>query len=209
MAALETPPAPRRDRGRPSWVIPRWGWRVWRLGRQGDRSAPQPRASSCPTFASWPMPLPAHWRVRPCRGQARSGDGGPCRGAGLHARWPGLGSACSSTAMAYHQAQEWQPLSRVLLAARADLVLGRPSVCHASETWIKRLHRASLALCDGRGRQFESGQTKKRAPSAGWELCQIECVYRLYQNPHRWRADVSLPAFAWACSAQWLSPCCV
>ncbi len=66
------------------------------------------------------------------------------------------------------------------------------------EFWIQR-HRQALpaAVWIGVGGSFDIwAGIKQRAP-AGWRAHQLEWLYRLYQEPWRWRRMLALPRFAW------------
>jgi N-acetylglucosaminyldiphosphoundecaprenol N-acetyl-beta-D-mannosaminyltransferase len=66
------------------------------------------------------------------------------------------------------------------------------------ETWIQRLPGRRGGLWMGVGGSFDVwAGTKKRAPNWMGAL-QIEWLYRLVQEPSRWRRMLSLPRFAWA-----------
>ncbi|MCT0200167.1 WecB/TagA/CpsF family glycosyltransferase [Synechococcus sp. CS-1325] len=96
----------------------------------------------------------------------------------------------------YQSDQAWNALERDLLAARPDLVLAALGVPR-QEIWIQRLHQGQPGLWMGVGGSFDVwAGTKKRAPNWMGAL-QIEWLFRLYQEPHRWRRMLSLPAFAW------------
>lgn len=66
------------------------------------------------------------------------------------------------------------------------------------EFWIaKHRHLCPHAIWVGVGGSFDIwAETKTRAPK--W-LCDnnLEWVYRLYQEPWRWRRMLALPQFAW------------
>ena len=95
----------------------------------------------------------------------------------------------------YQPAEVWPELERQLLSLKPDLVLAALGVPR-QETWISRLHRDQPGLWMGVGGSFDvwSGQ-KKRAPRWMGTL-QIEWLYRLIQEPSRWRRMLSLPRFA-------------
>lgn len=97
----------------------------------------------------------------------------------------------------YQPAEVWPELERQLLALQPDLVLAALGVPR-QETWIARLRCDQTGLWMGVGGSFDvwSGQ-KKRAPRWMGTL-QIEWLYRLLQEPSRWRRMLSLPKFALA-----------
>jgi N-acetylglucosaminyldiphosphoundecaprenol N-acetyl-beta-D-mannosaminyltransferase len=66
------------------------------------------------------------------------------------------------------------------------------------ETWIADLPGRDAGLWMGVGGSFDVwAGVKKRAPRWMGAL-QIEWLYRLWQEPSRWRRMLALPAFAWA-----------
>jgi len=155
------------------------------------------------------MPLLRHWRVRPLVGASPVVMAALVRAACTRAgrAWDSLVFSSVATT-----AQEWQPCEQGLLGCQARSGAGSPGVPR-QETWDPTPAfggRPGLWMgwaayrCLGRG-------PKKRSPRSGWELCRSNCVlYRLYQEPHRWRAGcLSLPAFAGPVAPRWLSPCCV
>jgi len=97
----------------------------------------------------------------------------------------------------FHAPEAWPELEQQLLALKPDLVLAALGVPR-QETWIQRLHQHQSGLWMGVGGSFDvwSGQ-KKRAPQWMGAL-QIEWLYRLLQEPSRWRRMLALPQFAWA-----------
>ncbi len=66
------------------------------------------------------------------------------------------------------------------------------------EFWIQA-HRASLprAIWIGVGVSFDIWAGFKQRAPAGWRAHQLEWLYRLYQEPWRWRRMLVLPRFAW------------
>ena len=101
------------------------------------------------------------------------------------------------TVHGYLDASAWPPIEDSLRSLRPDLVLVALGVPR-QETWSLRLRQGQPGLWMGVGGSFDvwSG-TKKRAPAWMGRL-QIEWLYRLLQEPARWRRMLSLPAFAWA-----------
>jgi len=96
----------------------------------------------------------------------------------------------------YQPAEAWPGLEQQLLAARPDLVLAALGVPR-QETWIQKLPGRSGGLWMGVGGSFDVwAGVKKRAP-AWMGALQIEWLYRLIQEPSRWRRMLSLPKFAW------------
>lgn len=97
----------------------------------------------------------------------------------------------------YQEAAAWPELERQLLALHPDLVLVALGVPR-QETWIHGLAGRRSGLWMGVGGSFDVwAGSKKRAP--GWMgRLQIEWLYRLVQEPSRWRRMLALPRFTWA-----------
>jgi len=108
---------------------------------------------------------------------------------------PGL--ALAYAIHGYEDPDAWPGIEAELQQAHLDLVLVALGVPR-QETWIQRLHQGQPGLWMGVGGSFDvwSG-TKKRAPLWMGRL-QIEWLYRLIQEPSRWRRMLALPAFALA-----------
>jgi N-acetylglucosaminyldiphosphoundecaprenol N-acetyl-beta-D-mannosaminyltransferase len=101
------------------------------------------------------------------------------------------------TAHGYQSSESWPGLERQLLDAQPALVLAALGVPR-QETWIADLPGRTGGLWMGVGGSFDVwAGVKKRAPSWMGAL-QIEWLYRLWQEPSRWRRMLALPAFAWA-----------
>jgi N-acetylglucosaminyldiphosphoundecaprenol N-acetyl-beta-D-mannosaminyltransferase len=114
--------------------------------------------------------------------------------ARLEAEIPALQVAFS--VHGYQSAQAWPALEDALLAARPDLVLVALGVPR-QETWIAALGGRRGGLWMGVGGSFDVwAGVKKRAPIWMGAL-RIEWLYRLIQEPRRWRRMLALPAFAW------------
>ena len=97
----------------------------------------------------------------------------------------------------YQDAAAWPELERQLLALRADLVLVALGVPR-QETWIHGLAGRRSGLWMGVGGSFDVwAGTKKRAPAWMGRL-HIEWLYRLLQEPSRWRRMLALPRFTLA-----------
>ncbi|MBM5828382.1 MAG: WecB/TagA/CpsF family glycosyltransferase [Cyanobacteria bacterium M_surface_7_m2_040] len=97
----------------------------------------------------------------------------------------------------YQSAEAWPELERQLLQARPDLVLVALGVPR-QETWVAGLAPRRSGLWMGVGGSFDVwAGVKQRAPRWMCRL-QIEWLYRLVQEPQRWRRMLALPAFAWA-----------
>jgi N-acetylglucosaminyldiphosphoundecaprenol N-acetyl-beta-D-mannosaminyltransferase len=88
-------------------------------------------------------------------------------------------------------------LRQQLPRLQPDLVLVALGVPR-QETWISRLPQRRGGLWMGVGGSFDVwAGTKKRAPRWMGAL-QVEWLYRLVQEPHRWRRMLALPQFALA-----------
>ncbi|MEB3266746.1 MAG: WecB/TagA/CpsF family glycosyltransferase [Cyanobacteriota bacterium] len=95
----------------------------------------------------------------------------------------------------YQSAEAWPALEQRLRDLRPDLVLAALGVPR-QELWIQAQPRPLGGLWMGVGGSFDvwSG-AKKRAP--GWMgALNVEWLYRLIQEPRRWRRMLALPAFA-------------
>jgi N-acetylglucosaminyldiphosphoundecaprenol N-acetyl-beta-D-mannosaminyltransferase len=97
----------------------------------------------------------------------------------------------------YQNPEQWPGIEQQLQQAQPDLVLVALGVPR-QETWIQRLHQGQPGLWMGVGGSFDvwSG-VKQRAPEWMGRF-QIEWLYRLIQEPSRWRRMLALPAFALA-----------
>lgn len=101
------------------------------------------------------------------------------------------------SAHGYQDASAWPALEERLLACRPDLVLVALGVPR-QETWIQGLAGRRSGLWMGVGGSFDVwAGSKTRAPAWMGRL-QIEWLYRLLQEPSRWRRMLALPRFAWA-----------
>jgi N-acetylglucosaminyldiphosphoundecaprenol N-acetyl-beta-D-mannosaminyltransferase len=97
----------------------------------------------------------------------------------------------------YQEAAAWPELEQQLLALQPDLVLVALGVPR-QETWIHSLAAQRRGLWMGVGGSFDVwAGTKKRAPLWMGRL-HIEWLYRLVQEPSRWRRMLALPRFTWA-----------
>jgi N-acetylglucosaminyldiphosphoundecaprenol N-acetyl-beta-D-mannosaminyltransferase len=171
-------------------VIPDGAGVVWALGRQGVRVRRQPGIE-----LAWA--LLEHAAAHGCRvALVGASPAVMDRLQGLLAeRLPGL-----EVVLAVHgfqPAAAWPALEQQLLRAAPDLVLVALGVPR-QETWIQGLCGRSGGLWMGVGGSFDVwAGVKKRAP--GWMgALHIEWLYRLLQEPQRWRRMLALPAFTWA-----------
>ena len=171
-------------------VIPDGAGVVWALGRQGFRVRRAPGIELARRLLEHAA---SHcWRVALVGASPEVMDTLVAR---LRRELPGLDLVIASHG--YLQAAEWPELERRLLAARPDLVLAALGVPR-QETWIRGLAGRSGGLWMGVGGSFDVwAGTKKRAPK--WmRALQIEWLYRLVQEPTRWRRMLALPEFAGA-----------
>ena len=94
----------------------------------------------------------------------------------------------------YQAPEAWPGVEAELKALKPDLVLVALGVPR-QETWSERVAAGQNGLWMGVGGSFDVwAGIKKRAP--GW-MCrmQLEWLYRLMQEPARWRLMLSLSAF--------------
>jgi N-acetylglucosaminyldiphosphoundecaprenol N-acetyl-beta-D-mannosaminyltransferase len=97
----------------------------------------------------------------------------------------------------FQPAEAWPGLEQQLLQLQPDLVLAALGVPR-QETWIRQMREGQPGLWMGVGGSFDvwSGN-KTRAPRWMGAL-HIEWLYRLLQEPSRWRRMLSLPRYALA-----------
>lgn len=171
-------------------VIPDGAGVVWALARQGVRVRRSPGIELA-------ADLLAHaervgWRVALVGASPQVMEGLLER---LSQRHPALQLVL--TVHGFQEADAWPGIERTLVSRRPDLVLVALGVPR-QETWSLRLRQGQPGLWMGVGGSFDvwSG-SKKRAPAWMGRL-QIEWLYRLVQEPARWRRMLALPAFAWA-----------
>ena len=171
-------------------VIPDGAGVVWALGRQGVRVRRSPGIEMAHN-------LLAHgarqgWRVALVGASPSVMEELQRRLPQLH---PGLHLVLALHG--FQPAEVWPELERQLQELKPDLVLAALGVPR-QETWIERLHQGQPGLWMGVGGSFDvwSGQ-KKRAPLWMGAL-RIEWLYRLIQEPSRWRRMLTLPEFALA-----------
>ena len=107
---------------------------------------------------------------------------------------PGLPLVFS--AHGYQPPDAWPALETRLKAEAPDLVLLALGVPR-QETWARRVRQGQPGLWMGVGGSFDVwAGAKKRAPR--WmSRFQVEWLYRLVQEPSRWRRMLSLPTFVW------------
>ncbi len=168
-------------------VIPDGAGVVWALSRQGVRVLRSPGIELAWSLLSYAARH--HWRV------ALIGAA-PAVMESLRqilpAKHPGLDLVM--TVDGYQSAERWPGLESELLKLKPDLVLVALGVPR-QETWSARLSEDASGLWMGVGGSFDVwAGTKKRAPAWMGRL-QIEWLYRLIQEPSRWRRMLCLPGF--------------
>jgi N-acetylglucosaminyldiphosphoundecaprenol N-acetyl-beta-D-mannosaminyltransferase len=189
MAALEDPALGDVIRAA-ELVIPDGAGVVWALGRQGHRVRRSPGIELADRLLV--EAAERGWRVALVGASPAVMERLRER---LLQRLPAL--RLVATVHGYQPAEAWAGLEEALQASQPDLVLAALGVPR-QETWIQRLHQGQGGLWMGVGGSFDVwAGTKKRAPSWMGAL-QIEWLYRLIQEPSRWRRMLALPAFAWA-----------
>ncbi|MCP9927391.1 WecB/TagA/CpsF family glycosyltransferase [Cyanobium sp. CH-040] len=171
-------------------VIPDGAGVVWALGRQGHRVRRAPGIELARRLLE--HGAERHWRVALVGASPAVMEQLLAR---LRAEIPALQVAFSSHG--YQPPEAWPGLEDRLLAARPDLVLVALGVPR-QETWIRGLASRRSGLWMGVGGSFDVwAGVKKRAP-AWMGALRIEWLYRLIQEPRRWRRMLALPVFAWA-----------
>jgi N-acetylglucosaminyldiphosphoundecaprenol N-acetyl-beta-D-mannosaminyltransferase len=94
----------------------------------------------------------------------------------------------------YSDPEAWPDLEKRLFLMRPDLVLVALGVPR-QELWIQGLPHPLLGIWMGVGGSFDVwAGTKKRAPLWMGKV-HLEWLYRLIQEPSRWRRMLALPAF--------------
>lgn len=171
-------------------IIPDGAGVVWALARQGVRVARSPGIELAWTLLAYAA---AHqWSVALV---GASPEVMTRLQQVLPERLPGLRLLLCVDG--YRPAQEWPRLEHELQQLNPDLVLVALGVPR-QETWSQRVHPGCTGLWMGVGGSFDVwAGTKKRAPQWMGRL-QIEWLYRLIQEPSRWRRMLAIPAFVWA-----------
>jgi N-acetylglucosaminyldiphosphoundecaprenol N-acetyl-beta-D-mannosaminyltransferase len=186
MAALADPALGAAIRGA-DLVIPDGAGVVWALGRQGIRVR---RAPGIELARQLLEHAASHgWRVALVGASPQVLDQ-LCHK--LVKEIPGL-----QLVMAIHgysDPRAWPDLERRLLSMRPDLTLVALGVPR-QERWIQSLPHPLFGLWMGVGGSFDVwAGTKKRAPRWMGRI-HLEWLYRLLQEPARWRRMLALPAF--------------
>jgi N-acetylglucosaminyldiphosphoundecaprenol N-acetyl-beta-D-mannosaminyltransferase len=171
-------------------VIPDGAGVVWALARQGHRVRRSPGIELARQLLEHAARV--GWRVALVGASPAVMETLRQR---LPAEIPGLQLAL--TIHGFQAPDLWPALEAELCQAQPELVLVALGVPR-QETWTQRLHRGQPGLWMGVGGSFDvwSGQ-KRRAPAWMGRL-QIEWLYRLIQEPSRWRRMLALPAFVLA-----------
>ena len=116
-------------------------------------------------------------------------------GAALQARYPGLRVA--GVRSGFFKPEESVSIADAIRASGADLLfvgLGSPR----QEFWLADNLKATGAGAGiGVGGSFDviAGRVE-RAPEL-WRRLNLEWLYRLVKEPHRWRRQLALPHFVW------------
>ena len=97
----------------------------------------------------------------------------------------------------YLSKEDWPELEANLCELNPDLVLVALGVPR-QELWTQRLNAIQTGVWMGVGGSFDVwAGLKERAPK--WtSRFQLEWLYRLLQDPSRWRRYLALPKFVWA-----------
>ena len=171
-------------------VIPDGAGVVWALSRQGVRVVRSPGIELAWTLLGYAA---AHgWRVALL---GASPEVMEILRDKLPTTFPGLNLVLAVDG--YQPEAAWSAIEAELSQQSPDLVLVALGVPR-QETWSHQKQPGASGLWMGVGGSFDvwAGQ-KQRAP--GW-MCrlQLEWLYRLIQEPSRWRRMLVLPAFVWA-----------
>ena len=163
---------------------------VWALGRQGYRLPRSPGIELARQLLQ--QAASRGWRV------ALVGAAPPVMAElaeRLPVEIPGLQLAF--TVHGYQPPEAWPGITQALLETDPDLVLVALGVPR-QETWIADLAGRRRGLWMGVGGSFDVWAGVKRRAPAWMGRLQIEWLYRLLQEPQRWRRMLALPRFAWA-----------
>lgn len=171
-------------------VIPDGAGVVWALRRQGHRVRRTPGIELADRLLQ--QAAEVGWRVALV---GASPEVMAALSEHLRRRLPALQLVL--TIHGYQAPEAWPGLEHALQSAQLDLVLVALGVPR-QETWIQRVHHGHSGLWMGVGGSFDVwAGVKKRAPRWMGTL-QLEWLFRLIQEPARWRRMLALPAFAWA-----------
>ena len=186
MAALADPALEAAIRGA-DLVIPDGAGVVWALGRQGIRVRRSPGIELARHLLE--HAAAQGWRVALVGSSPQVLEGLCPR---LAREIPGL-----KLVMAIHgfaDPRAWPELEERLLSMHPDLTLVALGVPR-QELWIQALPHPLIGLWMGVGGSFDVwAGAKKRAPRWMGRV-HLEWLYRLIQEPTRWRRMLALPAF--------------
>jgi len=186
MAALADPALEAAIRGA-DLVIPDGAGVVWALGRQGIRVRRTPGIELARQLLE--HAAAQGWRVALVGSSPKVLEELCHR---LVREIPGL-----KLVMAIHgygDPRGWPDLERRLLSLHPDLTLVALGVPR-QELWIQALPHPLIGLWMGVGGSFDVwAGAKKRAPRWMGRI-HLEWLYRLFQEPTRWRRMLALPAF--------------
>lgn len=186
MAALADPALEGAIRGA-DLVIPDGAGVVWALGREGIRVRRAPGIELARQLLE--HAAASQWRV------ALVGASPPV----LEQLCPRLlreipGLQLVTTVNGFVKPELWPDVERQLLATQPDLTLVALGVPR-QELWIQSMPHPLPGLWMGVGGSFDVwAGVKKRAPQWMGQV-HLEWLYRLVQEPARWRRMLALPAF--------------
>ena len=171
-------------------IIPDGAGVVWALARQGVRVVRSPGIELAWSLLAYAA---AHgWSVALV---GASPDVMERLQLVLPARFPGLKLVMCVDG--YRPTKDWPSIEQEVQRLDPDLVLVALGVPR-QESWSQRVRPGCSGLWMGVGGSFDVwAGTKKRAPQWMGRL-QIEWLYRLIQEPSRWRRMLAIPAFVWA-----------
>jgi N-acetylglucosaminyldiphosphoundecaprenol N-acetyl-beta-D-mannosaminyltransferase len=186
MAALADPALAGAIRGA-DLVIPDGAGVVWALGRQGIRVRRAPGIELARNLLN--HAANQGWRVALVGSSPQVLEQLCPR---LKAEMPDLQLVIAIHG--YSDPEAWPDLEKRLFLMRPDLVLVALGVPR-QELWIQGLPHPLLGIWMGVGGSFDVwAGTKKRAPLWMGKV-HLEWLYRLIQEPSRWRRMLALPAF--------------
>ena len=171
-------------------VVPDGAGVVWALGRQGVRVRRSPGIELAWSLLGY---AEAHnWSVALVGGSPKVMERLKTK---LEQSHPNLELQMAEDG--FQSPDAWQALESRLRSLRPDLVLVALGVPR-QELWAKTMRQFLPGVWMGVGGSFDvwSG-VKQRAPEWTSRL-QLEWLFRLLQDPSRWRRYLVLPQFAWA-----------
>lgn len=171
-------------------VVPDGAGVVWALGRQGVRVRRSPGIELAWSLLNYAA---AHvWRVALLGASPEVMERLSAR---LDQQLPAL--QLVFVEHGYQVEHAWPELEARLRRHRPDLVLVALGVPR-QELWIQR-NRAQLpGLWMGVGGSFDVWSGMKTRAPAWTSRLQMEWLYRLLQDPRRWKRYLVLPQFAWS-----------